>query len=91
VIHLLNTPVAFNSVTRADAEDIARGALVEGETLSAGALTWNPASATRLNKSTTQPYFEFRVVSGANTDAGIVRVMLDSGSVERVASSRIRR
>jgi hypothetical protein len=84
-IHLLNTPAAFHSVTRADAEDIARGTLVEGERLGAGSLTWNPSGHTRLNKSTSQPYFELRVLSGANTNAGVVRVMLDSGAVERVS------
>lgn len=84
-VHVLNTPVAFNMVTQPDAEDIARGTLVEGERLGHGALTWNPASHTALNKSASQPYFEFRVLSGANTDAGAVRVMLHSGAVERAS------
>ena len=84
-IHVLNTPMTFNSVTHADATDIAQGTLVEGEHLGAGALTWNPASHTGLNKSTSQPYFEFHVLSAANSDAGVVRVMLDSGAVERAS------
>jgi hypothetical protein len=84
-IHVLNTPVEFNMVTRPDAEDIARGTLVDGERLGPSALTWNPTSHTGLNKSASQPYFEFRVLSGANTDAGVVRVMLDSGAVERAS------
>ncbi|HSR98491.1 MAG TPA: hypothetical protein VLM79_15645 [Kofleriaceae bacterium] len=82
-IHVLSAPAPFNSVTRTDAADIARGTLSAGERLGTGGLTWNPASNTTLNKAASQPYFEFRVLSAANTDAGVVRVMLDTGAVER--------
>jgi hypothetical protein len=82
-IHVLTTPVAFAPLTMAQAEQLARGALGAGESLTAGTLTWNPRSDAQLVKSSVLPYYEFGVASATSKQAGVVRVMLNGGKVAR--------
>jgi len=83
-IHVLSTPAQLTPVTRKQAEVLAARALAPGERLTGGALTWNPRTKTQLGTSPTSPYYEFDAIDTASQRAGLVRVALHRGTVERV-------
>jgi len=79
---LLTTPAPFTPVQMARAQQIAKGVLTAGESLTGGLLTWNPRASTGFAKSPNAPYYEFGI-AGSNTKAAVVRVRLNDGMVER--------
>jgi hypothetical protein len=77
--NVLNTSVPFAPVSQTQAQDRARSALAKGESLTGGALTWNPRARTAFASSPNEPYFEFGVAGSKST----VRVRLSDGAVDR--------
>jgi hypothetical protein len=78
--NVLNTAVPFAPVSLTRAQDLAKSALGAGETLTGGALTWNPRARTAFASSPNEPYFEFGV---AGDKSSAVRVRLSDGAVDR--------
>ena len=82
-VRVVTTPAPFAPVTRKQAEILAARALAPDERLTGGILTWNPRTKTRLGKSPVSPYYELGIVDTAGQSAGVVRVALDGGAVDR--------
>jgi len=82
-VRVVTTPAPFAPVTRKQAEILAARALAPDERLTGGTLTWNPRTKTRLGKSPVSPYYELGIVDTAGQSAGVVRVALDGGAVDR--------
>ena len=78
--NVLTTPAPFAPISLSRAQDLAKGALANGETLTGGTLTWNPRARTAFASSPNEPYFEFGV---AGSKGSSVRVRLNDGAVER--------
>lgn len=79
-VNLLATPVAYNPVQLGRAQELARRTLNGGESLSGGALTWNPRTQVAFAKSPNEPYYEFGIVGGKG---GTVRVRFNDGTAIR--------
>lgn len=82
-INVLTSPIQLNPVTMTRAEQLARGALAAGESLTGGILTWDPRVNSQLAKSPNNPYYEFGVAGIASTAASVIRVSLNNGTVVR--------
>src|SRR5262249_49500754 len=81
-IQVLARPRPFSPVTRTTAAHLAQGALVAGERVTAGRLTWAPGRASP-GGSPSRPYYEFDVLGATGTPAGTVRVRRDDGARSR--------
>jgi len=82
-VHVLPSPTRYKLVSKEGAELLARGALKQGEGLTAGILTWDPRTKSPLAKSPSFPYYEFGITDGSK-EIGVVRVSFNTGTVLRV-------
>ncbi len=77
-------PAPFYGVTLKEASYLAEGALLPGETLTGGALTWDPALDEPRAPSPFFPYYSFTVTDEHGEPSGELQVMLRDGAVSYV-------